>query len=260
MGTTRRGVTRWELILAAALACTLWWLTRPRQPQRGDPAPPDSLCRLHLKEIALALHGYHQEHGSFPPVHVVDETDSPVHSWRTLLLPHLDEEELYNDYDFSAPWNAPENKALSKLLLKRARHPCPLNANYRRPGGPTHYLAVVGPHTAWRTDRTVSLDEITDGADRTILVVEVANSDVNWFEPRDLEWDKLSFKLNDLALMSPSSKHVQEGGWFGEPIPYVNVLLVDGSVRKLPVDTTPEVVKAMLTIDGGETFDPPWLD
>ena len=25
-------------------------------------------------------------------------------------------------------------------------------------------------------------------------------------------------------------------------------------------NTPPEVVKALLTIDGGETFDPPWLD
>jgi hypothetical protein len=38
------------------------------------------------------------------------------------------------------------------------------------------------------------------------------------------------------------------------------VLLVDGSVRKLPLDTPPETLKALLTIDGGETFDPPWLE
>jgi prepilin-type processing-associated H-X9-DG protein len=52
---------------------------------------------------------------------------------------------------------------------------------------------------------------------------------------------------------------VEPETWLRDAVPYVNVLLVDGSVRQLPVDTQPEVVKALLTIDGGETFDPPWL-
>jgi hypothetical protein len=212
-----------------------------------------------LHAIGLALRNFHDEHGAFPAATARTEGAAPLQSWRLQILPHLDKT-IYERFNLNEPWDSPHNLDLQQELPSRFQfYCCTGNPNAAAPVGQTHFLAVVGPHTAWRSDRAVEISEITDGTNRTILLVEVANSDVNWFEPRDLEWDKLTFKLNDPATMSPGSTHVQPGGWFSDQVPYVHVLLADGAVKRLPADTPPEIVKALLTIDGGESFEPPWL-
>ena len=56
--------------------------------------------------------------------------------------------------------------------------------------GTTSYVAVVGPHAAWRADKAVRKSDITDGVSETILLVEVSESGVDWLEPRDLAFDE----------------------------------------------------------------------
>lgn len=261
MGTARRGVAWWEVLLFGGLFIMGFLLLWPDIQRRLAPPASANRCPHALHGLGLALHIYHDAHGEFPPAISTPVADGPLQSWRVLILPFLDERAVYEKYRLGEPWDSPHNTPLQKALpLGFGFHRCPANDDAASPLARTHYLAVIGEHTAWPTDRSVSLDEVTDGTDRTILLVEVANSDVNWFEPRDLEWDQLSFKLNDPAALSPGSNHVKPGGLFSDPVPYVNVLLVDGSVRKLPLDTPPETLKALLTIDGGETFDPPWLE
>jgi hypothetical protein len=229
--------------------------------QPSDVDWPNSHCQNNLHQLGLALHNYHERYGSLPPAVVLDEHGNALHSWRTVLLPDVDATPLYAEYHFDEPWNSPHNrKVASGAGILRNMAQCRPTRRPRPPVSRTNYLAVVGPHCAWRADRPVSLAEITDGTSRTISLVEVADSDVDWFEPRDLEWDRLSFRLNDPANLSPGSWHVEPETWLQDAVPYVNVLLVDGSVHKLPVDTSPDVLKALLTIDGGEEFDPPWLE
>ena len=40
----------------------------------------------------------------------------------------------------------------------------------------------------------------------------------------------------------------------------VHVLMADGTLQFLPDDTDPKVLRAMLTIAGGEIVEPPWED
>lgn len=261
MRTARRGITRWELILLLVLLIVVAVMIGPAVQQPYDVDWPRRKCQNNLKMFGLALHNYHNRHGSFPPAVIQDEYGNRLHSWRTVLLPDVDGMPLYTKYRFDQPWNSPHNRDIALgARIPGSIGQCDDPSKPTPPVTLTNYLAVIGPHTAWRTDRPVRLDEVTDGTDRSILLVEVANSDINWFEPRDLEWDQLSFKLNDPAVLSPGSRHVRPGGLFSGPVPYVNVLLVDGSVRKLPLDTPPETLKALLTIDGGETIDLPWLE
>jgi hypothetical protein len=265
MGTTHRGVARWEIMLLAASAILALLAVLPTaEPVVYDETraqrPPESHCKYALHSIGIALHNFHDVHGAFPAATSRTNASEPLQSWRLLILPELDKRTLYDRFHVDEPWDGPHNLSLQPDLPAWTEfHRCPGNHDPSAPFGRTHFLAVVGPNTAWRTDRPVSINEVTDGYDRTILLVEVANSNVNWFEPRDLEWDKLSFKLNDPGSLSPGSRHVEPETWLRDADPYVNVLLVDGAVKKLPVDTPPEVLKALLTIDGGESFDPPWL-
>ena len=64
----------------------------------------------------------------------------------------------------------------------------------------TSYVAVVGPGTAWPGTGYASMKDLKDGVSNTIMVVEIANSDIHWMEPRD-------FPIEELAnWLKPSHK------------------------------------------------------
>lgn len=66
-------------------------------------------CKGHLKQIALALHNYHDVYGSFPPAYTTNADGKRLHSWRTLVLPFLDGQDFYESIDLSKPWDHPDN-------------------------------------------------------------------------------------------------------------------------------------------------------
>src|SRR6266851_3852743 len=71
----------------------------------------------------------------------------------------------------------------------------------------------------------------------------------NWTEPRDLEIDEMSFTLNDRHGNAPSSHHSTSGPWpwtEGEKVVYG--LFADGRVESIPVGTSPEAIRGMLTV------------
>ncbi|HLA85506.1 MAG TPA: DUF1559 domain-containing protein [Thermoguttaceae bacterium] len=194
-------------------------------------------CMDNLQQLSIALHAYHNAYGSFPPAYVADKKGRPMHSWRVLILPFLDQEELYKKYRFDEPWDGPNNK-----ILVNEMPPC-----YRCPNQPagfhlgeTNYVAVVGPRAAWRTDRAVVREEIRDGDLWTILVVETKDSGIPWTAPRDLPWPPMPTQVNPSSGAGISSRH--PGG--------AMALFADGYVYFLP-DSNKKVA-AMLTIDGGE--------
>ena len=70
-------------------------------------------CQGRLRQIALALQCYHDVYKSFPPAYVADETGKPMHSWRVLILPFLEQKALYDQYRFDEPWDGPNNGKLA---------------------------------------------------------------------------------------------------------------------------------------------------
>jgi hypothetical protein len=70
-----------------------------------------------------------------------------------------------------------------------------------------------------------------------ILVVEIVDSDIYWTEPRDLNFDEMSFRVNDRSKPSISSHHVHGA----------MAVFADGGVRFLDESTDPEVIRAVLT-------------
>ena len=84
---------------------------------------------------------YEDEHGCFPPAYVADASGRPMHSWRVLILPYLDQQQLYDQYDFSEPWNGPNNQQLGPPSWPGTAQLCPGAA--LKPADSTHFPAVA---------------------------------------------------------------------------------------------------------------------
>ena len=201
-------------------------------------------CTNNLKQISLALLNYEAAYGCFPPAYIADERGRPMHSWRVLILPYMEQQPLYDKYDLNEAWDGPNNRKLAKDIP--SVYGCPSDANRSNVSTFTNYVAVVGPQTAWPGAKPVKIADITDGTSRTILVVEVANSGIHWMEPRDLDFTQMIHAVNPKAGRGISSEHA--GG--------ANVALVDGSVHFLSEDLPSESLRALLTRAGAEAVDP----
>ena len=224
----------WVLIVGGLLGSLVRAVDRAREAARAS----QCFC---IKQIAVALYNYHDTYGGFPPAYVADATGKPMHSWRVLLLPFLNQSSLYNTYSMAEPWDGPNNR---KLLDQRPTvYDCP-----SRFGGPTltSYAAIVGPKTAFPGPKSPKLGDIRDGTSRTIMIAEVSNVEIPWTEPRDLDTGTMSWVIDDPSKPGFSSHH-DEG-----PL----ALFADGMLRRLGTFQPPATLKAMTTVDGGEPDEP----
>src|SRR4030095_16557971 len=92
-----------------------------------------------------------------PPAYTVDAAGKPLHSWRTLILPYIENKKLYDQIDLSKPWDDPANRAAYETNLPFYR--CPSGDAARRQ---TTYLAVVAPGGCFQGSQPRTLAEITD--------------------------------------------------------------------------------------------------
>jgi prepilin-type processing-associated H-X9-DG protein len=190
-------------------------------------------CKNNLKQIALALHNYEQDHKALPPAYTTDANGRPLHSWRTLILPYLEQKSLYEKIDLSKPWNDPVNATAS------ATNPdvfiCPEFVDTKNT---TAYLAVVGPDGFLVPGRPRRFEEITDGLASTLAVIEASEEDaVPWMAPFDAD----AFTV--MKLDTKAKLH-HAGG--------TNAAMADGSVRFLKADTPAPVRRALLSISGND--------
>lgn len=132
-----RSFTLLELLVVIAVIAVLLAILLPNvRYSRG--AAQRAQCAGHLKKIAVALYEYEAEHHALPPAYTVDVEGKPLHSWRTLLLPYLEQRALYEKIDLNKPWDDPVNR--QALQTGVDTYECPA-ANL--PAGHTTYLAVT---------------------------------------------------------------------------------------------------------------------
>jgi hypothetical protein len=207
-------------------------------------------CHNTLLNIIQAFRAYHDEHGHFPPPLLADASGKPMHSWRVLILPYLGQSGLYAQYDFSEPWNGPNN---SKLAVAGASiYGCPSHA-VASPGL-SSYFCVVGPG---RTKAGKTHQELADFADGpTIMLIESHAPQINWLEPRDLTVEDLVTGKH--PAVAPGSFLIHHGGgdgraWRGHPCFHCATQV--GTVHAIRADIDKDSLRALLTIDGGEAVD-----
>ena len=218
------------LILGIAVAGCIYLLL-PNVGSRGSPIR--SLCTNNLKRIGLGLQAYNDVFKCFPPVYTTDENGKPMHSWRVLILPFIEQRALYDRYDFNEPWNGPHNSQLVKEMPAVFR--CP--ADQANPGTLTDYAAIVGPETIWQPDRSTTFAQITDGSSNTIAVVEAAGLGVNWMEPRDLPFAAVANGINPK----------QGPGMSGHHPGAVIAVFADGHTQTIQQNLSRQLLRAICT-------------
>src|SRR5881397_178008 len=103
---SRRGFTLIELLVVIAIIAVLIALLLPAV-QAAREAARRAQCVNNLKQIALAMHNYHDVNLSFPPESMVNDIKGPNGwggpwwSWAAKILPQIEMAPLFNAINFS---------------------------------------------------------------------------------------------------------------------------------------------------------------
>ncbi len=196
----RAGFTLIELLVVIAIIAVLVGLLLPAV-QKVREAAARTKCSNNLKQIGLALHNYHSTFNGFPPGILVTASGAS-HNFATLILPYLEQNNVYNQYKFSANWNDVGNdsgviqNSISTFVCPSAPDPAsrsntnnrgvldyPAINQFNRPN--PYALNGVPPqnHQFWgvlgnNVSRKVT--DITDGSSNTVFVIECAGRDDRW--------------------------------------------------------------------------------
>lgn len=187
-----------------------------------------------LKTIGLALHHYYDVNKSLPAPAILSPKGNLLLSWRVAILPYLNEQALYNEFDLTQPWDSKKNLPLVDKMPAVFK-----SALSRAPAGTTVYLTPRGESTAFSGPYGINFRRIIDGTSNTIAVVEAADDLATpWTKPGD--WP-----------FNPGAPAAALGGHFPGTI---FTLFCDGSVHTLENSIDKDVLRALFTCSGRESI------
>ena len=201
-------------------------------------------CIDKMRMLILAFHNYAAMTDTpiFPPPFTVDDDGNPLHSWRVLILPWVDQVALYRQIRLDEPWDSEHNRQFHDKMPAIFRCPASTLGN---PNRDTVYSMVVGDQTIGVPNgRGISFHRITDGTSNTIAIVE-RKTPVNWMSPVDV--------LQEHAYLGVN---VHEYGIGSEHAGGVLVGFADGSVRFMSESIPLEILITLLMKASGRGGDP----
>ncbi|HWL07990.1 MAG TPA: DUF1559 domain-containing protein [Planctomicrobium sp.] len=202
------GFTLIELLVVIAIIAILVALLLPAVQQARESARRAS-CKNKAKQLALALHNYHDTHSVFPSggVHNTSaanvctashSSSNPRAPWTVMLLPFIEQVNLYTSLNFSRPFktsshiNPTTTTENSNLFFKaNAAFQCPSDPNSTSTTNNSNYLGLQGggpPSTAMCSTQSsqrvffnngilyfnssTRMRDITDGTSNTMMIGE----------------------------------------------------------------------------------------
>ncbi len=195
---SRRGFTLIELLVVIAIIAVLVALLLPAV-QQARASARSVQCRNNLKQIGIALHNYAEQHNVLPPSstsHVERGVwkDRPwryhLHSWASLILPHLDQGNVQKQINYSvSALDAANQQAASAIIpvyrcssysgpdfstepLYTAISPTLALRNYTAMGATDVGKLWQNPDGVFYSRSSTRFRDITDGTTNTIFIVE----------------------------------------------------------------------------------------
>lgn len=228
-----------EIVTVVVICLILFGLLWPATQMSVSSGRVEQL-RNNLKQIGLAMHIYCDHHGTFPSRAMYDQDGKPLLSWRVAILPYLGLEagagakELYDQFHLDEPWDSEHNLALLP------RMPDVFKSIPKSESSETVFLAPVGEQTIFAGGVGHRRVDVTDGLPSTIMVVQ-ADRAVPWTKPEDLDFDA-AVPMRDLG-------HAEAKGF--------HVLLSNGAAWFIMEDIDPDVLRGLMTVNGGEDVTVP---
>lgn len=255
----RKAFTLVELLVAIAIIGILIALLLPAI-QMAREAGRRANCQSHLKQLALAVHSYHNTHGTLPNLYNGKQSIQAgltigleSHSWRTVLLPFLEQPALFEQLDFEEPATDPVNQPAITTVLPIFMCPSTPRQSYVAEGlwvgrgefefwlsaAVTDYNASEGYASdteclegLWVVyeeidsqvvARPIKFHEITDGLSNTLLVVERAALPDHYFLNRVEPHQPPKFRTwGNVGLWALSAEMYLNHIHLREEVPLVN--------------------------------------
>jgi hypothetical protein len=205
-----------------------------------------------MKQLTLAIYNYVDTHGQFPPAVVFGSDGRPLYSWRVLLLPYLEQDNLYHRFRLDEPWDSPNNRPLLAMMPKVFQDPADTTPQlgltpyqvFDGPGAP--FDSSSRPFRPFQPDGApplrlqmsafqIRLTDFTDGTANTILIVESADP-VPWTSPQDLPFGP--------GVPLPKLGRPSRGGF--------NAAYADATVKTVPSSISEQTLRALITPNAGD--------
>ncbi len=191
-----------------------------------------------LKQLALAMHNYHDVYKQFPPAAIRDKEGNPLLSWRVAVLPYLDAKNLYDRFHLDEPWDSEHNKK----LISQMPDVLASRSDKLKKEGKTTFLVPIGEKTIFGPKEGVHIQDIIDGTANTLLILEADESQaVIWTKPDDLKVDGADLKKT----------------LFGNRAAGFGCVFCDGAWHHIKPDVGEDFLRAILTRYGKESVNWP---
>jgi prepilin-type processing-associated H-X9-DG protein len=213
-------------------------------------------CKNNLRHLSMAVHGYHDTYGAFPPAGVPKLSLPPERrlSWFVGIGPFVEATNLYAMVDREKGWDAEENRFAALMELPYLRCPAYPERPPESTLAPSHYLGIpgVGADAVWlpREDpaagvfgyeRRARLADISGRTDKVLVAVETSRAGGAW-------------------TAAPASVRGPDPGdrpYLGRDRPFggnhrggANAVFADGSAQFLGEGLDPGVFESLATLGG----------